>query len=191
MKVQSPRKQRDPVTVYYDGELVDRNLYVVVSDHGLDFLEFLPTWKHPEKFQVFVGDVEVKDIDYDSDGHSHWINTFLELSAYSEENSVILPYNASKILETGSETLTQRAKLRDSTSTGERSMAKAVAIFNAWQGDTGDHLTEEEGWRFMIALKQARMAGGRFHLDDYVDLASYSALLGEHLGDLNASSQET
>lgn len=98
---------------------------------------------------------------------------------------------AQTILETANSTLTQRAKLRDSTSTGERSMAKAVAIFNAWQGDTGDHLTEEEGWRFMIALKQARMAGGRFHLDDYVDLASYSALLGEHLGDLNASSQET
>ena len=125
-------------------------------------------------------------------GHSLVIP--LGLSSYSEEEvepRSSLAHNASKILEIGSETLTQRAKLRDSESTGERSMAKAVAIFNAWQGDTGDHLTEEEGWRFMIALKQARMAGGKFHLDDYVDLASYSALLGEHLGDLNVSSQET
>lgn len=120
-----------------------------------------------------------------------YVSSFTEGVPIDRDLTEYSPHSASKILETGSETLTQRAKLRDSTSTGERSMARAVAIFNAWQGDTGDHLTEEEGWRFMIALKQARMAGGRFHLDDYVDLASYSALLGEHLGDLNASSQET
>lgn len=185
------QRQLDPVTLYYDGNLIDKDSYIITSDHSLEFLEVPQGWKPMTGFQVFVGDTEAKDIDYGTDGHSHWLNVPWGLSSCSEVIIRISPHNASEILETSRETLSQRAKLRDSESTGERSMAKAVAIFNAWQGDTGDHLTEEEGWRFMIALKQARMAGGRFHLDDYVDLVSYSALLGEHLGDLNASSQET
>lgn len=68
-----------------------------------------------------------------------------------------------------------RAALRDAGS-GERSMARTIGIFNAW---TGNSLTEEDGWRFMVALKQAREVQGHFNRDDYVDLAAYAALLGE------------
>lgn len=166
---------------------------MVANDCTIELSPTLPM-RNSNKFSIFVGNTPVTDFGYIQYGiAAHRLVIPLGLSSYPEEEVEprhSLAHNASKILETGSETLTQRAKLRDSTSTGERSMAKAVAIFNAWQGDTGDHLTEEEGWRFMIALKQARMAGGKFHLDDYVDLASYSALLGEHLGDLNARSPE-
>jgi hypothetical protein len=69
----------------------------------------------------------------------------------------------------------QRAILREAAE-GERSIPKAVAIYNAW---TGQYLTEEDGWRFMIALKQAREIQGQFHSDDYVDGAAYFGLLGE------------
>jgi hypothetical protein len=55
-------------------------------------------------------------------------------------------------------------------------MEKTVAIFNAW---TGSNMTVENGWRFMIALKQAREVQGKFNADDYVDGAAYFALLGE------------
>lgn len=82
---------------------------------------------------------------------------------------------ASTLLQEGQDILKARAALRDSDD-GERSMARAVAIFNAWTDST---MSEENGWRFMIALKQAREIQGDFHKDDYVDLASYSALLGE------------
>lgn len=68
-----------------------------------------------------------------------------------------------------------RAAQRD-TQNGERSMARAVAIFNAW---TDYKLTEEDGWRFMIALKQAREIQGNFNGDDYEDLTAYGGLLGE------------
>ncbi len=59
---------------------------------------------------------------------------------------------------------------------GERSMAKAVAIFNA---TTGRDLTALEGWRFMLALKLARSAQDGYNPDDYEDLAAYAALAGE------------
>lgn len=82
---------------------------------------------------------------------------------------------ASTLLQEGQDILKARAALRDSGE-GERSMARAVAIFNVWTDST---MSEENGWRFMISLKQAREIQGDFHKDDYVDLASYSALLGE------------
>ena len=44
-------------------------------------------------------------------------------------------------------------------------------------------MSEEDGWRFMIALKQAREIQGDFHKDDYQDLVNYSALLGECASD--------
>jgi hypothetical protein len=68
-----------------------------------------------------------------------------------------------------------RAEQRDQPS-GERSMARTVAAFNAL---TGREVTEEEGWLFMVCLKAARSRGGRFHGDDYVDGAAYFALAGE------------
>ena len=83
---------------------------------------------------------------------------------------------AAAVLSIGQKVLLQRAALRDKGSTGERSMQKAVEIFKAW---TGIDLPVTDGWRFMIALKMAREIQGKFNLDDYVDLSSYSALLAE------------
>lgn len=85
------------------------------------------------------------------------------------------PIPAHAFLEESAAAMRQRAEIRD-TPGGERSMARAVSIFNAWTGNT---LTTEDGWRFMIALKQAREIQGKFHADDYADLAAYAALLGE------------
>src|SRR5690606_41046277 len=48
---------------------------------------------------------------------------------------------------------------------GERSMEATVAIFKAW---TGVELSEQDGWRFMIALKMARSMTGKPKLDTYV-----------------------
>lgn len=78
-------------------------------------------------------------------------------------------------LEEASATMKARAQLRDAQG-GERSMARTVAIFNAW---TGNNISEDDGWRFMIALKQAREVQGKYNRDDYVDLAAYCGLLGE------------
>lgn len=58
----------------------------------------------------------------------------------------------------------------------ERSMKRAVAIFNAFSGRS---LTETEGWMFMVCLKMARAKAGKFQRDDYIDMASYAALAGE------------
>ena len=44
---------------------------------------------------------------------------------------------------------------------------------------TGHELTEEEGWKFMVFLKLARMEGGSFKLDDYEDCVAYTALMAE------------
>ena len=82
---------------------------------------------------------------------------------------------ADDIMEEGREAITDRAKTRDQP-TGERSMARCVAIFNAW---TNHKLSEADGWRLMISLKQAREIQGEPHRDDYVDMSSYPALLGE------------
>jgi hypothetical protein len=59
---------------------------------------------------------------------------------------------------------------------GERSMEHTVEIFKAWTGIT---LSEQDGWRFMLALKMARSLTGKPKLDTYVDLAGYTSLLGE------------
>lgn len=71
--------------------------------------------------------------------------------------------------------LESRGRLRDQTD-GERSMQRTVAIFKTY---TGIELSESDGWKFMICLKQARSFGGRHHDDDYTDMASYAALAGE------------
>lgn len=78
--------------------------------------------------------------------------------------------------------IAERAVLRD-TPTGERSMARTVAAFNAL---TGRNLTESEGWLFMIALKLARATAGGFNPDDYEDLCGYVGLLAECVEALNA-----
>ena len=101
-------------------------------------------------------------------------------SAASQETISALQAAAIKhapdFLEDAVKTMRQRAALRDAPATGERSMAKTVAIFNAW---TGGSMSVQDGWRFMIALKQAREVQGFYNEDDYVDGAAYVALLGE------------
>lgn len=89
---------------------------------------------------------------------------------------VTQPVQAHEFLDEAVETMRKRATQRDAEK--ERSMAKTVAIFNAW---TGGSMSEADGWRFMMCLKQAREIQGKFHRDDYVDLSAYAGLLGEHL----------
>lgn len=84
--------------------------------------------------------------------------------------------HAASFLDEAVSTMKQRASQRDAGDNGERSMAKTTDIFNAW---TGNNISVEDGWRFMIALKLAREVQGSYHADDYVDLAAYASLLGE------------
>lgn len=70
----------------------------------------------------------------------------------------------------------ERGKQYDQPS-GERSMGKCVAAFNAI---TGRDLSESEGWLLMAVLKQVRLfqkAG--FHQDSAEDGIAYAALLAE------------
>jgi hypothetical protein len=55
-------------------------------------------------------------------------------------------------------------------------MASTIKAFNAL---TGRDLSESEGWEFMVLLKMVRGRQGQVRRDDYVDLSSYGALLGE------------
>lgn len=70
--------------------------------------------------------------------------------------------------------LQDRAAVRDQEQ--ERSMARAVATFNAL---TGLGMSETDGWVFMCVLKLARARQGAFHADDWTDLAGYAGLAGE------------
>lgn len=84
---------------------------------------------------------------------------------------------APAILARGAQALQDRAASRDRPD-GERSMARAVAMFNAYAG--GDRrMSETDGWMFMVFLKAARAAQGKVNEDDYVDGAAYFALAGE------------
>lgn len=83
--------------------------------------------------------------------------------------------DASALLIDAADCINQRAIMRDQPS-GERSMARTVATFNALHGT---HLTEVQGWHFMVLLKLARAVGGRLNIDDYIDMAAYTGLAGE------------
>jgi hypothetical protein len=72
--------------------------------------------------------------------------------------------------------LQERGSSRDLPQ-GERSMTRAVRIFNATT--TGTQLSVADGWRFMLSLKLARMMAGKYKEDDYDDLIGYAALLAE------------
>lgn len=84
------------------------------------------------------------------------------------------PETAPDFLENAIDHMINRAALRDSP-TGERSMAKTVAAFNAMHGTA---LTEKQGWQFMELLKMSRSTQGQYVADDYED-AAYAALAGE------------
>lgn len=84
-------------------------------------------------------------------------------------------HDAASLLIEAADIIADRALLRDQP-TGERSMARTVAAFNAL---TGVQITELQGWQFMVCLKLARASAGAPHLDDYTDAAAYAALAGE------------
>ena len=102
--------------------------------------------------------------------------TASDAKAASKNAEPLVKEHAHSFLDEAVTTMKARAVLRDSHGSGERSMEKTVAIFNAWTGNT---ISVEDGWRFMVALKQAREIQGFYNRDDYVDAAAYFGLLGE------------
>lgn len=83
--------------------------------------------------------------------------------------------SAPALLQKSVATLQSRGEQRDKP-TGERSMGEIVKLFNTYTGQT---ISEADGWAFMIFLKMVRGKQGKFNEDDYIDGASYFALLGE------------
>lgn len=76
------------------------------------------------------------------------------------------------------QTIDQRGKDYDKPE-GERSMAATVEAFNAV---TGSHMSESDGWLFMLLLKQVRQwQKPDFHKDSAIDAIAYAALLAESL----------
>jgi hypothetical protein len=90
-----------------------------------------------------------------------------------------MKHAAVDILVSAADAITNRADQRD-CETGERSMARAVATFNAL---TKHSLSERDGWVFMVILKLSRAQEGRHVIDDYLDGAAYVALAGESIDD--------
>lgn len=84
-------------------------------------------------------------------------------------------YDVSAHLDAVAAVIGDRGKTRD-LAKGERSMARCVRMFNA---ATGRDLSAREGWLFMLCLKLARMATGKYKDDDYLDHTGYSALMAE------------
>ena len=82
---------------------------------------------------------------------------------------------AVETLRRAADLIEQRGKQRDSD-TGERSMARTVAAFNAIYGT---NLTETQGWHFMELLKMARSSQGAYVADDFDDKVAYAALAAE------------
>lgn len=89
--------------------------------------------------------------------------------------------SAPGVVQTAMDALSQRAVIRDQPN-GERSARRAADILTAW---TGDEWVEADVWRALLAVKLAREKQGKFHLDDYVDLCGYSALLAECVAGLH------
>lgn len=87
--------------------------------------------------------------------------------------------NAPELLIEAADTIANRAAERDSAE-GERSMKRAVDMFNVWRGQhRHGAISEQEGWIFMVFLKLARAAEGKHRRDDYIDGAAYIALACE------------
>lgn len=83
---------------------------------------------------------------------------------------------AAQILSRSAEHMQDRAATYDSPE-GERSMARAVAVFNAFHG-LG--MTEAQGWHFMQVLKDVRLfTAPGYHADSAEDGVAYCALKAE------------
>ncbi len=90
--------------------------------------------------------------------------------------------SAPELLIEAADTIGNRATERDNAD-GERSMARAVQMFNVWRGPSNHRwgLTEADGWAFMVFLKLARAASSKHRRDDWVDGAAYMALACESI----------
>ncbi|AUR97299.1 hypothetical protein NVP1238A_50 [Vibrio phage 1.238.A._10N.261.52.F10] len=117
---------------------------------------------------------------FDPAGNKKWLLSTAPPSVLKECVRIAFTVSASdevtavSILTAGIGHIGDRASERDTDA--ERSMATTVKAFNAMYGT---ELTETQGWMFMVFLKASRAKGGDFRLDDYEDMASYSALAGE------------
>ena len=80
-----------------------------------------------------------------------------------------------EFLKRAQEHMDNRASTYDAPG-GERSMSKAVEMFNIL---TGLPVTDEQGWLFMALLKIVRCQQGNYRADNYEDGAAYMALAGE------------
>ncbi len=107
------------------------------------------------------------------------IKALLNASELDDLKAPAYGHDAPGFLLEAADTIGNRASERDQDD-GERSMARAVSMFNAWRGHESTYpLSETEGWIFMVFLKLARAAGGTYKRDDFVDGAAYMALAGE------------
>lgn len=84
--------------------------------------------------------------------------------------------SAIEFLERAADLMLERGQEYDSE-TGERSMAQTVAAFNVI---TGNILSEQEGWLFMLLLKLVRQhQSDEWHQDSSEDAIAYAALMAE------------
>ena len=96
-------------------------------------------------------------------------------SASASSREIGLKMKASDTLRKAADLIEERAKQRDSES-GERSMSRTVAAFNAIYGTD---ITETQGWHFMELLKMVRSSQGAYVPDDFDDKVAYAALAAE------------
>jgi hypothetical protein len=84
--------------------------------------------------------------------------------------------SAIEFLERAADLMLERGQEYDSED-GERSMAQTVAAFNVI---TGNNLSEQEGWLFMLLLKLVRQhQTEEWHQDSSEDAIAYAALMAE------------
>jgi len=84
--------------------------------------------------------------------------------------------SAIEFLERAADLMLERGREYDSPE-GERSMGRTVAAFNVL---TGNILSEQDGWLFMMLLKLARQQNAKgWHQDSSEDTIAYAALMAE------------
>jgi Domain of unknown function (DUF6378) len=84
--------------------------------------------------------------------------------------------SAIEFLERAADLMLERGQEYDSPE-GERSMARTVTAFNVL---TGNILSEQDGWMFMLLLKLSRQAQtDAWHQDSSEDAIAYAALMAE------------
>ncbi|HML83288.1 MAG TPA: DUF6378 domain-containing protein [Thiomonas arsenitoxydans] len=89
--------------------------------------------------------------------------------------------SAPDLLIMAADTIANRAAERDSAY-GERSMWRAVQMFNVWRGPRAHTpMNERDGWAFMVFVKLSRASEGKHRQADWVDGAAYMALCCESI----------